>query len=316
MRPRHFTSSHHIFLIPHILDNPTCYVDSTCSSCYGNPALSPVRVGTFFLMHNPILSADEPVWIWLCFIYISWLEHSHSDIISLTLFADYMICPIHWSIWLSCCSISWSSHQLEQTMENPFTGWLVLTLVTIGQAIYHQSWVKESDNNRLLNETYRNLSIYSSIHLFIHLLPIYYLSSSRKRSLRFLLYNVETTIYTMMQLLHKLIKYSTTLILKCVTFFNVRKARDQDCSFFFFNNLKITQAKNTYFVFLSSVVKSQSMVNITKTSSSSMRELNCVYLWENTGSFKNNITPERWVSQSYFHDKAMRKLSRLAFFIK
>ena len=34
------------------------------------------------------------------------------------------------------------------------------------------------------------------------------------------------------------------------------------------------------------------------------------------GSFKNDRTPEGWMGQSYFHDKALRELSRLSFFIK
>ena len=72
--------------IPHILNNPTSQVDSMCSFFYGDPELSPV--GTSILMHNPILNVDKPIWIWACFIYISWLTHSHSDVISLTLFAD------------------------------------------------------------------------------------------------------------------------------------------------------------------------------------------------------------------------------------
>ena len=47
--------------ISHIMDSPTSQVDSTCSSGNGDRTLSPVRVGTLILMHNPISSADKPV---------------------------------------------------------------------------------------------------------------------------------------------------------------------------------------------------------------------------------------------------------------
>ena len=49
--------------IPHILDNPTGRVDGTCSSFFVDPGLSPIRVGTSILMHNPISSVDKPIWI-------------------------------------------------------------------------------------------------------------------------------------------------------------------------------------------------------------------------------------------------------------
>ena len=86
--------------IAHILDNPTSQVDSTCSSFYINPGMSPVRFGTLILMHNPIASVDKPIWIWACLIYISLLIHSHltfwcyfSDIICwLNYLPNPMIC--------------------------------------------------------------------------------------------------------------------------------------------------------------------------------------------------------------------------------
>ena len=69
------------------------------------------------------------------------------------------------------------------------------------------------------------------------------------------------------------LKHSSILIPMYVAFFT---AGFKTALSFFVRTYELSKQK-TYFVFLSSLVKPQSVVDIIKTSSSSMRRLNCVY---------------------------------------